>query len=115
MLSDARNERLNAIISDLVKIEGVASVLRDDYDSHSVKVFVNLAVASYAGGITSTKRPSRFEVPLRNVAAAVRRLLRQYNVGFVADLPKLTYVSVGGGEKVKDAYTGETITLNLEV
>lgn len=57
MLSADRQTKLNPILTALATINGVTQVVQDDFDSHSVRVQINLPHSKHSVGGLNLSRP----------------------------------------------------------
>lgn len=74
MLATERQNRLTPILEDLQAISGITCVQQDDFNSHAIDVFLTLTPE---GDQRRSGRygPTRWEVPLRTIKAAIHRAI----------------------------------------
>lgn len=113
MFPAERQAKLDPILAELKKIPGIVKVAQDDFDSTSIRVVCYLDDCNSRAGSLRGNKPFRFAQPIRSTKAAIKKSCKGTGLLFT-NTPVLQYES-SNGEKVKDGYDSDHISIDLDV
>lgn len=113
MLTIQRANKLQPLLDELWQIAGITEVLRDDFNSYAVDVFLYLDDGNSRSGSISSKKPYRFKCPIRSIKTAIKKACKKHGFEFnFLQWPEMTYYS-DRGEKIKDGYDCDHIKIEV--